>query len=704
MERRRELHDLTPLFRPESVVLVGASARSGYAVSLRAKLEKWSGRTGRPVFLVNPSGEVGGMPVFATCRELPVRPDLALVSVAARSVPSAIVDVREAGIPAAIIYASGLTDEDHASVLRTLGEPGAPLVLGSTSLGFIVAADAATRIDVTPLAAGDALLATPSEGPAAIALVSQSGGLAASVVGEIGEGAVGCGIMVHTGLEYDIDLADCIGYITMRDEIRAIGLIAETVRDKAKFRLACDLAHRKGKHIVILRVGRTERGAVAARSHTGVLTGDDRLYSAFFGDCGVLQADDTESMISILRAASVAPRLPEGGVAMVTASGGGAVLMSDLCSIREVDSPRLRENTRDSLTRLLGPKALVENPVDILTATDLDKTFAALDIVAGDPGCGAVLFFVATLDTYPEALAQGFGDLAARTAITVAVAGYGPETHRRLPAYGVISEPHISAALATVVALAQLNEIERTASGSTRPVPGGEHHDLTTDVSSMPDAWLTEDESKGVLESIGLLATKRLIARDAAEAALGASKLGYPVAMKISSRDLVHKHERGGVRLDLRISEDVAAAYRELAEIFAPEANGATVDVLLEEMIPPGPEIFIGGRVDAEFGPVVVVAPGGLDLSEHGKSSVGFAPLDEARARRIVDNCAMPFNDDAAERLASIVSGVSAWVAANSERLEFVDINPLTLSSGNDFTVVDALIRFRKPHLPEGSC
>jgi acyl-CoA synthetase (NDP forming) len=386
--------------------------------------------------------------------------------------------------------------------------------------------------------------------------------------------------------------------------------------------------------------------------------------------------------------------MPRRGIGMVTASGGAAVLMSDLDSAVPSEALLLNRATRSKLKTLLGKNALVNNPVDIFTATDLDRTLNVLEIVGADSGCGTLLLFIATLDSYPDELVDRLCRLQSRLQIAIAVAGFGPRMHRALRFRGVISEPQIRTALVTVRSLGRLNAIELAATQKKPQLGAHLHHRLTSDATGRPNASLTEHESKEILQFLGLRVTRRRLVHTRDEAVRAGDLLGYPVAIKLSSRDLVHKWEIGGVKLDLS-SGSVAAAYDELAAHFPATSDGGPAEMLVEEMVPPGTEIFFGGRVDPEFGPVVILARGGVGLSEAELSAVGFAPVNFQRALAMIDGLNLEITSTAARRLARIMRDVSRWISANADCLDFVDINPLTLGPDGDFTVVDALIRFK---------
>lgn len=427
------------LFRPETIAVIGASADldgpSGRALKYLLR-HRFSGR----IFPVNPRHrEVAGLPCYASAREIPGRIDLAFVAVPAGAVGAALEEAAACGARAALVLTAGLVrDGDAASGWRQ--EVGAAArragirLCGPNSMGVLncrtgLALSASLALET------DRLL------PGAIGFISQSGSLTGSLLSRAQARGIGFSLVASSGDEADLDAADFLEALAGDPDTRAIMLFLEGTRDARRFGRAADLALACGKPVVLLKLGRSAAGRQVARSHTGSLAGDDRLWDGFCRQHGILRVEGLEEL---LETASLLARVPprEGRrIGLVTTTGGAAALVADACGSLGLEVPPPSPETADALKTLLPPQAPVANPLDV-TLSGLKSYEAALDLFLADPNFDIVVAVIGSSGQFfPEVAVKpviAAGPRAARPLVAY-LNPEAPESLRLLEANGVPS-------------------------------------------------------------------------------------------------------------------------------------------------------------------------------------------------------------------------------------------------------------------------
>ena len=706
------MNRLTPLLQPSSVAVIGASPKAntlGNNVVVNLQRFGFGGR----VFPVHPSAaEVAGLPAFPTLADLPQAPDCAVLAVPADKVVPTLEEGAARGLKAAVVFASGfaeLGDEGRARQLQlqALAARTGLVVCGPNCLGLFNVRD---RVPLYSSGIPEGM----REGGLAVVSHSGSACIAMSTLGRFGLSHI-----VSVGNAAVLDMSDYLEYLAVDPGTRVVALFMETLRDPASFTRGVAAMHHSGKLVVVLKVGRSAKGAAASAAHTGSLAGSWTAYEAFFRGQGVIAVDDFDEMAESIELGLKLRRRPRGdGIAVLAVSGGETSLVADLADRAGLRLPDLAQQTVAQLKTVLPAFGSVANPLDTTDRGVYDSQnvySGAIRALAADP---SISMIAVVQDCSPGLSVRGAGNYR-RIAQTVADASRDtdlPIAFFNTTAGGLhaqVVEPFdgtdvavMQGARASLLAIRRLLDHVAFASAPA-PAP----------VAAMPvqDAWrsrlatgspFTEREAKQFLAAHGIPVTREAPARDAGEAAAAAAAIGFPVVMKIESPDIPHKTEAGGVRIGLADAAAVRAAFAEVvasARRFAPSAR---IDgVVVQEMVSGGIETIAGLARHDPFGVGVVVGAGGVLVELVKDAALALAPFDEAQARALIARTraaallagfrGAPPADAGA--LARLLSQLSRLGAAYSEWLEAIDLNPVSvLADGRGARVLDALVIPRK--------
>ncbi|MCP5368574.1 MAG: acetate--CoA ligase family protein [Hyphomicrobiales bacterium] len=673
---------IAKLLNPASVAILGATEganRVGGRV-LRYMLE--AGFQG-PVYPVNPGRDtVQGRPAFATVGDIPGTADCAILAIPARAVAESLRACAAKGVGAAVVFSSGfaemgaegrrlqaeLGDAAREAGVRLLG----PNCLGAFNahLGFM-ATFSSNLLGNLPV-------------PGAVGIVSQSGAFGAHLYSLARQRGIGLSYWVTTGNEVDITLADCIAFMANAGDVNTIVVYAEGINDPDGLRAALDLSREKRKPVIFLKVGRTEAGAKAAHSHTASLAVSDVVCDALFRQTGTHRAETTEEMIELAYACQMGVFPAGNRVGVLTMSGGVGVQMADVSIKSGMAVPELPADLQAEIKGLI-PFAATANPVDV-TASAMEDTSLltrTIDMLLDAPQCdsvGAFMTPVAATDEFTDQLVASLAQSRARHPDKpFALCMPAPAGIRaRYEAGGNMVFDTPERAVDAFAALARFRAgFERGAGDPPPALPAG--------AEPVPAEAVGEVAAKAILAAAGIPVPREVLASDPDAAVAAAADMGGPVAMKIVSPDIAHKTEIGGVLLGVAGADAVAAGFATLMDRARAAHPGARLDgVSVAEMVTGGVETVIGAQVDPTFGPVVMFGLGGIFVEVLKDVSFRLAPFGVDEARRMVREIrgfpllagargAEPADLDA---LAQALARVSAFAAANADRLESLDINP----------------------------
>jgi len=666
------------LLAPRSVAVVGASPGAGKIGNVL--MRNLAGFPG-PVFPVHPTApEVLSRRAFASVSAIPEDVDLALLAIPAEAVPGAIKDCAAKGVGGAVIYSGGWAESGDAGRARQeeiLGVARAAGVrlLGPNTSGFVRPGRGLFATFVADLPR------TIKDGP--LAIVAQSGGVNLTLCFLAENEGVGVRLGVGLGNAVDVGFADVLAALAEDDGASVVALAIEGIAEgRAFFEAVERLAARRP--VVAVKVGRADVSSFA-RSHTGALTGSYRVTRAALAQAGAVVVDDLTELMDAARALGAArlPPLADPGVGVVTAQAGTGLLLADALLARGVRLPTLGAETRARLSRLLPPLTFQENPVDTGRPS---ATFGdVLRAVREAPG---VDLLAVSLLHEPDAVDPATALAGAAPAV---LSSQGPREEidalrarvaaARVPLFA--TPDRTARAVHALVRDARRRSQRMAAAGDAWTVAVPETRPAT-------GRW-DEDAGKALVAALGIATPRRVVCatRDEARAAL--ATLGGPVAVKLLHEAVLHKTEVGGVHLAIA---DEAALARALDAI----DRTAGARYLVEEMAPAGPELLVGARRDASFGPIVVLGAGGIGAEAEDDLAVRLAPLSRAEARGMLSELASawryrghrgaPAVDE--EALASALAALGALITARTDIAE-VEVNPLRVTARGLFAL-DALV------------
>ncbi|HZD26541.1 MAG TPA: acetate--CoA ligase family protein [Alphaproteobacteria bacterium] len=690
---------LKPLFEPESIAVIGASDDVNKFGGRPIRYMKEAGYAGR-IYPINPrGGTIQGLPAYRDIREAPGPVDLVVISVPAPFVVEAVRGCAEARAKSVVIFSSGFAEvggegagwqAEIAEIARTSGMR----VVGPNCMGTLNTHSKAIGTFSSSFEHG-----WPREGN--IAIISQSGAVGAHTMVLARERGLGIRGWVTTGNECDVDVADCIAYCAEDPETRAIAAYVEGTRKPRQLMQALEAARRNGKAVVMLKVGASEVGAVAASSHTASLAGTDKVYDAVFRQFGAYRAHSLDELLDIAGAAA-AGHFPAGNrLGIVTISGGVGVLSADTAAAHGLDVPELPAKAQQELKALM-PFAAVRNPVDTTAQmlNDIPLLEANLRAVLDHGRCDAIMVFLTSVgfsermmvqlrerlpalrQEYPDDLI--FLSMLCRPADRTLLESYS---------YLVMEDP--SRAIHAIAALVGFGE-------SFRRPPPAEPPALPATARAPEARPMAEHEAAALLADAGIAVAPTRLAASAEAAVEAAEALGYPVVLKVASPDIAHKSDIGGVRLGLADAAAVCMAYEEIVVAAAARAPQAKLDgVLVAPMVTGGVEAIVGVNRDPVFGPVVMFGLGGIFVEVLKDVSFRVAPFGVDEARRMIREIrgfpvlegvrgAPPADLDA---LAEMLSRLSAYAAAHADSIGSIDLNPvLVRPQGQGALALDALI------------
>jgi acetate---CoA ligase (ADP-forming) len=681
------------MLEARSVAVVGASTRDG-SVGHQAVLQLVRGGFSGAVYPVNPRyDEVEGIRCFASLDDLPDAPDLAIIAVANARLEEQIGLAASLGVGSAVIFASGegrSGDGSEALVDRlTLMAGEAGMVLcGGNCMGFV---NFEHRLRALGFEEREDLE------PGSVTWISHSGSAFSALLHN--DRGMRFNLAVSPGQEFTTTMADYLFYALDRPSTRMAALFLETVRDPGRFRAALALAAERDVPVVALKVGREEAARPLIAAHSGALAGEDLTFDALFETHGVIRVETLEEMVETLELLGAGRRAAPGGLASVHDSGGERAHLLDVAGAVGVPLAGISKDTRDRLAAVLEPGLPAVNPLDAWgTGAGYEGVFLeSLEALGADPDTGAVAMAV---DLAGEDLEAGYESVAMETARRIEKpfamlcnlpTAVDREAAARLRGAGI---PVLEGTRSGLVAFRGLFFLR-----DARAAPPPERSDPVP--AQIRDGWrqrLASERPWSELEALALLADygipvpRARAVSNADEACEAAEALGWPVVLKTVTPGVTHKADVGGVVLGIGDRAAVPAAYHDLAARLGPEA-------LVAETAPTGVELALGIVRDDQFGPLVMAAAGGLLVEVLQDRRFTLPPVDEARARRLLDGLQVRRLLDGVrgapsadiDSVARVVVRLSELALDLGDALEALDLNPL-IAAPQGCMAVDALV------------
>lgn len=669
-------HRLSPMFEARSMVVVGASAREGSFGSRLAQATLSAGFKGQVSFVNPRGGEIMGLPALPSLSDLDHAPDVAVLGVGGANLERALVDAIDKGAKSAVIFDACHGDGLLGRLKSIAAEANLP-VCGGSGMGFI---NTRSRAVASFYGAGHLK-------PGGISLIAHSGSVF-TVLG-MNDPRFRFDLMVSPGQEIGATIDEYIAYAAGRETTKAIAVFMEAARNPQGLIDALKLAREKGVPVVVCKVGQTEESARLARSHTGALVGSNAAYAAVFEECGAIAVDTVDELMNTALLCATGRKPGPGGVGLVTDSGGLREMQVDLGAETRTPLARLSPATLAALRAALPSELEPSNPQDC--AADLTDEFPkvferGLKVLADAPEVSMLGLEADLRDDY--VYEPGLLDLAKSLPVLTAkpcfvYSSFGLAHNRRLADeladHGI---PYLNGAATMMTAVRNVQ--------AWADAPLWEAPEIAPWAGQLP-AKLDEFASLDLLHSFGMATAQSVVCETAEAVTKAASAMDFPLVLK-TAEGIDHKSDSGGVVLNLRDMAGLMAAYADLSRRLGPR-------VILQTMVEKGIELTFGCVMDPDFGPLVMVSPGGTLVELFDERQCARAPFGPAQAEamirrlrvsRLIDGVRGDTPRDMAAAAQALAAFSQACVALRIQVAE-IDVNPVVVTASGAIAV-DALI------------
>ena len=700
-----QLASIDKMLNPSSIAVVGATPRMQYGGRFLNAVLKAKDRV--RVYPVNPRyDEIMGEKSYPSVSDLPEAPDLVGIVVPYHQVLDVLKESHAKGTRAAIVISAGFSERDLddrrdlQGEVSTFARESGIRICGPNCLGL-----ANLQADIWPTASSrgsDGL-----SGP--IGLICQSGASAfGPFLTRALEEGIGLSHIISTGNEADLDFCDFARYLLDQDSVKVIAGFVEGFKDARKLVEVAQLAAERGKPIVLIKIGRSGLGAQAARSHTAALTGVDALYDEMFAQYGITRVQDYDELLEVSQLLAHTAKPVQRGVAVVSHSGGISSLTADMCGLAGLDLPPLTDTARDGINGVLKGFGWAANPSDVTGFANSDSFPEIMSYMSDQPDIGTLVVASAGADAQAEqVIAQrdnsDRGLAFLWTGTRSATAGLAKLKAAQIPVFYVPDK--LALGVRTLLNYHQWLDRRLTEGFGAAPAMTAAQEQTLSSLTGLGRTTFSEHESKELIAAWGLPITKEATATTAAEAVTAAESIGYPVALKVDSPDILHKTEAGVIRLGLSNAEQVRVAYNEVMSNAAQAAPGGAINgVLVQEMVSGGVEVIVGVSYDAQLGPVLLFGTGGVMVEVYNDVALRLCPITRPEAVDMINQVkgsqllkgfrGSPVAD--VDALADALVQISHLAVNLEGTLSELDINPLmVLPQGQGIRAADALAVFQ---------
>jgi len=704
---------LERMLNAKTVALIGATDKEA-SVGQSVMKNLLLGKDRRKIFPVNPNKEtVMGVKCYPDIAKVPEHVDFAVISTPAKTVPRLVEDCAKAGVDGAVIISAGFRETGAEGLkleeeIKRVQAKHNIRILGPNCVGII-----------RPHVGLNATFLRDNPQLGQIAFVSQSGALGSAILNWAVSARIGFSMFASLGSTLDIDYGDMIDYLGEDPNTRSIIIYMEDVRNAKKF-MSAARGFSRTKPIIVIKGGKHAAGVKAASSHTGALAGDYAVYDAAFKRAGVVMVDEISDLFNC---ASVLDSrfLPAGPrLAIVTNAGGPAVLAADSIISHGGELAELSEETKRVMDANLPPYWSHGNPLDILGDADTNRYELAVKTCIADPNVdGLLVIYTPQGTTQPTNLAETVTKIASDRRKPMLTVWMGEDSVREarqvfykndIPTYPTPEE-----AVKTYMYMYRyrrnLDLLYETP--EELPVdlsPPKSHLKLMISRAKKEGRTaLAQADVDRFLDAYAIPRARGRLAKSVEQASMIASEIGYPVALKIASQDILHKTDVGGVITGIDTSQTLKEQYQILTERARKAKPSARIDGVYVQKIVKGIdyELILGAKKDNDFGAIILFGMGGIGVELLNDVSIGLPPLNQALAKRVMEETKIyralskglrnkPPID--MRSLEEVMVRFSNMIIDFPEIAE-MDINPLVVSDGNLY-VLDARIII-DPKIPE---
>ncbi|WP_235911867.1 bifunctional acetate--CoA ligase family protein/GNAT family N-acetyltransferase [Mesorhizobium xinjiangense] len=599
------------------------------------------------IWPVNPKyREINGRRCHANADELPAAPDVAVIATPPKTVPGIIRALGKKGTRTAVVISAGLTRENGLrQAMLDAAKPYLFRVIGPNTVGLIV-----------PPAKLNASFAHMNPQPGGLALLSQSGAIATTLIDWAADEGIGFSHVVSLGDMADVDVGDYLDLLAGDARTRAILLYLESIPNPRKFMSAARAAARL-KPVIAVKSGRHAAGAKAATTHTGALSGSDKVVEAALSRAGILRVHGLRELFDAAETVARFPKLERSRVGIVTNGGGAGVLAVDRLADLGAELAALSQETVDKLDKALPANWSRANPVDIIGDAPAQRYSAAVSVVAEDSGTDALLVMnCPTGLASPAEAAQAVARLARGGMINgkpVLTCWLGEKTAREgrhvLQEAGIASFETPAAAAAAVSYLSDWSRAQKV----LMRVPSSRGEDMRGDSEAVLDIFrnaasegrrmLTEPEAKAVIEAYEIPVPETIVVRTGNEARKAAKRLlkqSEKIVVKLLSKEISHKSDVGGVVLDIATPEAAVEAVHDIEERLRKTGDAGKIDgFVVQPMVTRkgAQEVILGIGRDPIFGPTVLFGAGGTAVEILDDTAIALPPLDNLLSGDLID-------------------------------------------------------------------
>jgi acetyltransferase len=706
------VENLEKIFQPKSIAVVGASERKGSvgAALMHNLIER--GFAGE-IHPINPNHKkIWKLPSCPSIKDLEVPVDLAVISTPIALVPQIVKDCVDVGVGGAVIISAGGKEigeqgkKLEAAIQKEVGHSGLRII-GPNCVGVMSGRSKlnASFSNQMPLSGK-------------MAFISQSGAICTAILDLSIKENIGFSYFVSLGDMLDVDFGDMIDYLGGESEVSSIVMYVESLTNFRKF-MSAARAVSQVKPIIVLKAGRTQAGALAAASHTGAMAGEDSVYDAAFQRAGILRVKTFEELFDCAELLAKQPKPAGPGLAIITNAGGPGVMATDALSDFGYEPVSLSTETFQKLDEILPPYWSKRNPIDMLGEAKPELYRKVVEICINAKEVNGLLIMSA-----PQALADTAEVAAALVdlirekpipIITSWVGGGNMQTGRDI--FNQAGIPTFDTPERAVRAFMDIYRFSKNIE-MLQQIPSRFPRELKFDRKKAKDMiqagletknrLLTEMEAKELLSAYGIPVDPMESAVDKEEAVNKAEAMGFPVVLKINSRDITHKSDANGVLLDLKNESEVRNAFDRIiknAQAYSPNAriDGVAIQPMRKR---PDYELILGAKQDRDFGPVILFGMGGILTEVLEDRAIALPPLNRLLAKRLMEGtkvyrllqgyrdippARIPLLEEILIRLAQLVTDFS--------EIAELDINPLFVNEKNA-CAIDARVLLKPSQTP----
>lgn len=698
--------DLRELFEPRTIAVVGASPDFSKGGNRPLRFLRQHGFCGE-VYAVNPKyDQIDGIECYPGVLDIPGPVDTVMITVPEPLVVGVLKDCAKKGVKLAVIrtafnFSDPTENQKMGSFFFSLRNCGLRII-GPNSVGFV-------NVHRNIAAYFHVCLSMKRLIPGRVGLVSQSGGLSGVLFNKIQDQNVGFSYVFSTGIEEDLELADFVQFLVEDPQTNVIACFVEGFRDPQKILTTFGKALEVNKPVILMKIGRSELGVKAAVSHTGKMVGKDDIWNAIFRQKGVIRVETLEELKETTCFFAKCKKTQRGNIGIFAASGGSVTISADQVGLKGLTLPHLSEETLTDLQKILPKYASIRNPLDASPVGD-ERYLQCLEIFSGDKNIDMILLPLTIV-------VEGFGASRARQIVQLQKSIQKPVIVLWLggslvqEGMRIIEESEIPIFRTEDVCIKALRSFVSYLKFQTSPqIP------TTLNCGRIgipaPEPWKSKDIvlDKSIFERFGIPIAKEGIAHSMMEALDLASRIGYPVALKVISPQLIHKTEAGAVRLHIRSDEELKEHYLKILESLngldpRPEIWG----LLIQEMVSDGAEVLLGMYRDEEIGPVLTCSLGGVFVELIKDMAIRLPPLNYSGAKEMIEElkgvdalrgfrAKKRLDIDA---LTDAIVKFSQMIIALNGKVAEMEVNPLiVLEEGKGVKIVDSRIVPRSERCP----